>query len=141
MEQMRSVELRLAAGAVDEVERATLLETRQQAVQWMRGRAAAVEGDRSEWAIAETTREYGEGRILRLREMKAEREEALGLAVAAHQQSRVRMEQMKSVVERAALARMREETRKAQAASDDRYAGQAWMRGKVRRDSSGDEGA
>ncbi len=128
VEQMRSVELRAAAGAVEAVEAALRLEAAKLTGQGARGGKAFADGDGVDWAVGETTREYAVARMERLREMKAEREEVLDAAMAAHRASRVQVEQIESVLERAARTAAEEETRRAQAVADDRYAGQQWLK-------------
>ena len=125
VEQMRVGELRLAAGAVDEVEGALRFEAEAVGVAAARARGAVVGGDGVDGAVAKTTRESAVVRIARLEEMKEEREEALDAAVMTHRESRVRTEQMKSVVERAERAAAEEEARRAQGVADDRYAGRS----------------
>lgn len=128
VEQMRAAELRGAAWAVDEAEAA--LRREAEALAGRRGGVAFVEGSGVDWAVGGTSREYGEARMEVLEEMKVEREEAMDAAGRAHRESRVRTEQMKSVVERAGRAAAETEARRAQGAADDRFAGQRWVKGR-----------
>lgn len=130
---MRSAELATAALALDEVESELQEETERRGAEAWRGRSALVQGDRVEWAIAETTGEYAETRIGQLAELKGARLDRFEAAADAHRGSWLRVEQMKSVLEQSGRAEMTEEARRTQAAADDRFAGQAWMRGRGRR--------
>lgn len=133
VEQMRSAELRLAAVAVTEVEQALEVEAAALASGAARGRGAFVGGDGVDFAVAETTREFAEVRIERLGAMKVEREEIFDAAAVAYDASRLRLEQMKSVIERAGRMASSEESRRAQAEADDRHAGQGWLKDRAER--------
>ena len=126
VEQMRAAELRGAVWAVDQVE--AELRREAEALTAGRGGEAFVEGSGVDWAVGRTSHEFGEARMELLEEMKAEREEIMDVAARAHQESRVRTEQMKSVVERGERTVKVDEARRGQTASDDRFAAQLWVK-------------
>ena len=132
VEQIKAAELRGAAWAVEEVEAA--LRREAAALAGRCGGGAFVDENSVDWAVGESSRGYAEARMELLEEMKAEREETMDAAAMAHRESRVRTEQMKSVVARAGRAAAEEEGRRDQGAADDRFAGQRWVKGmRVRR--------
>ncbi len=133
VERMRSGELRLAAAAVAEVERASQAEMALRDAERMAARRALAAGDGVEWAVAGTSVDFAEERIGRLAELKAQREDDWRAAVTAHAESRVAKEQMESVMARARKAKMDKDARQGQAASDDRFGGQAWSRARSER--------
>jgi hypothetical protein len=127
MERMRSLELRVAAGAVDDVVCSAAIAATVRESQIAEARAAMASGRREDWQVAETTRGVIEARMVRLAALRAEREAALERAVAEHQVSRLNMEQMDRVVGRARAQMSAEEDRRVQAESDDRFASRrAW---------------
>jgi len=136
VEQMRSLELRVAAGAVDDVVCASAIEALVHRGQVDGGRAAMAAGDREEWSVAETTREVVEARIERLAKLRVVREVKLDEARDAHKTSRLKVEQMERVVERARAEAALVEDRKTQAVADDRFAARgAWTRAKALRET------
>ena len=127
VEQMRSLELRVAASAVDDVVLVASIEAAIRQSKIFGARAALAAGDREEWQMAETTREGVEARIERLANLRVERETRREEAALAHSTSRVEMEQLDRVVEQQRDRLALEEARRAQAESDDRYAARlAW---------------
>lgn len=129
MEQMRSLERRVAAGAVDEVACREAIATAAREGHLYAARTAMAVGDREEWTIAETTRGAVEGSIERLAALRVAREETLAEAVAEHRASRLQLEQMERLLERRRTADAVEDGRRQQMGADDRYAARmAWGR-------------
>ena len=136
MERMRSVELRVAAGAVEDVAYSAAIAATARESQIADARAAMSTGRREEWQVAETTRAVVEARIVRLAKLQAEREIILADAALRHRMSRLNMEQMDRVVDRNRTQAGRREERRLQAESDDRFASRrAWMNTKQADDS------
>ncbi len=135
IERMRSVELRAAAGEVEDVACSAAIAATVRESQIADARAAIATGCREDWQVAETTRGVVEARIVRLATMRAEREAALAKAAQRHRMSRLTMEQMDSVVDRARMQEAIQEDRRSQAESDDRFASRrAWTRSRVAED-------
>jgi hypothetical protein len=133
MERMRSVELRVAAVAVADVVCSAAVAATLRESQIADARAAMATGCREEWQVAETTRGVIETRMVRLAALRVECQDALDEAVAVHRVSRMNMEQMNRVLERSRAELMGDESRRAQAESDDRFAARlAWERSKNR---------
>jgi len=128
MERMRSVELRVAAGAVEDVVCSAAIAATVRENQIADGRVAMASGRRDEWQVAQTARAVVEARMVRLATLRAEREIALEKAVQMHRASRLKMEQMDRVVDRTRTHLSLEESRRSQAESDDRFASRrAWL--------------
>ena len=133
VDQMRLAERRAAAAELDDAVCAATIAEVARETQRSEGRVALGEGDRAGWTIAETTREVMDLRIVRLRAVRARREAALEAATILHRESRLRLEQIKVLVERAAESQVMEEGRREQAAVDDRFGSRlAWRRGRER---------
>ena len=129
VERMRSLELRMAADAVSEVEFAAAVAAATRYNQVAGARAALVAGNREEWSVAEVTLRVEEIRMQRLAELRVKREAKLAEAVSLHRESRLEMEQMERVVELKRAAAAIEEGRRTQAMADDRFASRsAWKR-------------
>jgi hypothetical protein len=127
LDRMRSVELRMAAAAVEEVERVAAMHHAVSIDQQTCGRAALVTGDRAEWMLSKAAREFAEVRIAQLVDLREARAEVLDAAVIAHRQSRLKVEQIDRVVDRARTAQALDQARRTQAVADDRYASRrAW---------------
>ena len=136
MERMRSVELRVAAGAMEDVAYSAAIAATARESQIADARAAMSTGRREEWQVAETTRAVVEARIVRLAKLQAEREIILADAALRHRMSRLNMEQMDRIVDRTRSQEGVLEDRRLQAESDDRFASRrAWMRTKLAADS------
>jgi hypothetical protein len=134
VERMRSLELRAAAGNLDEVASAQTMQAAVHRSEVSGSRAAFASGDREQWKVAETARALLEIRMARLNKLRAEREVKLDQAAQAYNRSRVRMEQMDRVVERERERLACEAARRAQAEADDRFASRrAWSERASRR--------
>ena len=128
-ERVRSVELRVAAGAVEAVACSVAIAATVRERQITEARTAMANGRREEWQVAETTRGVVEAGIVRLAKLRVEREAVLEDAVQRHRISRLNMEQMDRVVDRARAQETLQESRRSQAESDDRFASRrAWKR-------------
>ncbi len=130
VEQMRSMELRAAANAVEDIACALAIAATVRGSQIADARAALAGGQREEWQVAETARGVVEAQIARLATLRVQREATLDEAVAAHRASRLEMQQMERIVERRRAVLLVEEDRRAQVESDDRFASRrAWELG------------
>lgn len=128
MEDLRALQMRVATGAVVEVDRAL---TRLSEVQEREGSEARVgleQGSRVELMAAEESAAKEKERrelLLRLRE---ERVEARDAAAEAHRESRVELRQVEGIVERRREQQAMLDGRREQNASDDRFlARRAWL--------------
>ena len=128
IERMRSLELLVAAEAVDDVACSAAIAATVRRGQVADARAAMASGRREEWQVAETTRSVVEARIMRLNALRKERETTLAEASERHRISRMNMEQMDRAAERKRTLDAMQEDRSSQAESDDRFASRrAWM--------------
>jgi len=136
MEQVRSLERRVAANSVDEAACAGVIQTAIRDSHATGGREALAAGNPELWSIAAKSREMAEDRIVRLAKVRMEREVALQQAVHVHRESRLKMEQMERLLERARVATATEDGRREQAVADDRFSSRlAWARGVEARNS------
>ncbi len=135
VERMHSLELRVAADALNDVLCATAVAAATRYQQASSAREALVLGRREEWAVAEVTRTVEEIRMTRLAELRTQREAKVAEAAVVHRASRLQMEQMERVVERKRAVAAIDEGRKTQAMADDRFASRAaWSRNTPARD-------
>ena len=121
VEQMHSVTLAQVSLSVHEAEIAIARQCEQMREARWESREALLGGDRERRALTETQQELAGGRRERLETVRLERESRKDQAREEYALSRVKSEQMKSVV---AVIRAEEELiegRRAQAASDDRF--------------------
>jgi hypothetical protein len=135
VENLHAMQLRAAAGAVDEVDEATarMHATRRDEVS--QGRLALAHGSRVESMAVEKTAAANEARHKVLGRMKVERKDQHAAAGAAHRASRMERRQIDGVVERARVAAELEGERRAQGTSDDRFLSRReWMRAKELRE-------
>ncbi len=121
VEEMHSTELQRMASAVSEAQQAIGIEQEVARSARINGREALLAGDRVSWMMAETQQGTAAWRRRRLEQIRLERE---GLNEAAREQyvaSRLKRDQIKRVVDDIAARMEREEGRRLQAASDDRF--------------------
>ena len=131
---MHSLRLEQAAAAVREVVGAIGVERDAGAAAGVAGRLALGSGDHGEWMLAQAQKEMAGMRRVRLETMRDERAVVEVEAKREFLESRVRTEQVKQVVSRAAEIATVEDGRRVQAASDDRYAARLlWLSGRDRR--------
>jgi hypothetical protein len=121
VEQIRSLERRVASSAVEEAELATEVHTAAYEAHISSGRAALGMGDRAEYTIAQLSREVARQRIAHLDRLRAEREAVLTSAVEAHRESRLSMEQVERLISRSSAEAALEAARREQAQADDRF--------------------
>ena len=134
VERMHSLRLEQASAAVREVVGAIGVERDAGAAAGVAGRLALGSGDHGEWMLAQAQREMAGMRRVRLETMRDERAVVEVEAKREFLESRVRTEQVKQVVSRAAEIAAVEDGRRVQAASDDRYAARLlWLSGRDRR--------
>ena len=121
VEQIHLVELQRTLLRVREVNQA--IETQRAAVNsaGLDGREALMSGDPIGWIAAETQREIAGGMRERLEKIRLEREALWKAAKEQHTESRLKSEQMKSVVEGLETQVGIEDGRRMQVAADDRY--------------------
>jgi hypothetical protein len=138
MERMHSVELQRARSVVREAEQA--IETQQRIVHaaGLDGREALTRGDRMGWSLAETQQVVAAWKGERLQEIRVKREALNEMARERYAGSRLKSEQMSRVVEGVAMRMEREEGRRFQSITDDRFLSRKlWMetREEARRES------
>ncbi|MCU1320287.1 MAG: hypothetical protein JWP98_1805 [Edaphobacter sp.] len=121
VERMHSVELQRTAAAVREVEQAVAMQQSVARSARFDSREALMTGDRLSWSLAKTQRETAEWRQERLEQIRLERQELSDVAKEQYAASRVKSEQMKSVVDGVTVRAEAEEGRRMQAATDDRF--------------------
>lgn len=132
LERMRSVELRIAAAALAEIERAQVFEARAAEDMRLRGRSALISGSRVDWEFAEIGRRVSEIRVERMTQMNIDRVEVRDQAAKAYQTSHLEMKQVGQIMDIARRHAALTESRRVQAAADDRYASRLeWTRRKT----------
>ncbi len=121
IEEMHSISLQRTTGAVQEVEQA--MDRQEEAVHSSssHGRDALIAGDRMKWASARTQREIAEWKQERLQQVRLEREKLNDEARRQYLASRLQSEQMKHVVDSAAMQMKVEAERRMQGTLDDRF--------------------
>ena len=136
MERMRSVEVQVANVAVENVTCSAAIAAAVRASQVSHGREALETGRREAWQVAETTRAALEGRIERLQRVRVECEAALAEAESAHRTTRLDLEQVESILDKTRTQLASRESRRTQAAADDRFASRsAWLQAQRLQDS------
>jgi hypothetical protein len=128
VERMHSVELQRARIVVREAKQA--IETQQMIVHaaGFDGREALVRGDRMGWALAETQQVVAAWKGARLEEIRVKREELSEVARDRYVASRLKNEQMNWVVEGFVACVEKEEGRRFQTTTDDRFLSRKlWM--------------
>ncbi len=121
VETMHSVELSRKTSSLNEAETAIKGELAAVRAANVAGRAALTAGDREEWMLTDAEGEMAGWRRGQLEGLRVEREAAREVARTVYMDSRVRTEQMKSVVANMREAVEVEDGRRSQAAADDRY--------------------
>ncbi len=129
VESRYALEVKAAAAAVFEVERAQEQLAARRLESAAEGRAGLERGSRLESLAAEKSAMHDDARAALLARMAAERRTQLDAAVEAHQASRVEARQAEGLLERARVREKREAERRAQAESDDRFLSRrSWLR-------------
>jgi hypothetical protein len=121
VEEVRSVALRQAAAKVYEVEEAISEQWGHARASANEGRLALLKGDRQQWLLAEAQREFGRIRRQQLEEVRVQREVVTDHAREEYGASRMKKEQIKSVVEQRETELELVAGRKTQSATDDRF--------------------
>jgi hypothetical protein len=135
VEEMHASELQRVTAEVREAEDAIERERQVARLSRVDGRAALVEGNRTNWMMAESEQETAAWRRRALELIRLKREELNNAAMEQYVASRLKREQMKRVCEDIASRLEIEEGRRVQAGSDDRFlARRRWTdaRGKMR---------
>jgi hypothetical protein len=136
VERMHALRLEQASAGVREVVGAIGVERAAGAAAGVAGRLALGSGDHGEWMLAQAQREMAGMRRVRLEGLRDERGVVEMEAKKEFLESRVRTEQVKQVVEKAAAVAAVDEGRRTQAAADDRYAARLlWLGGRDRREA------
>jgi hypothetical protein len=121
VEDMHSVDLQRKMSAVREAQRAIGMQHKAAQTAGVHGREALTAGDRMGWTMAETLRQIAGSKRLRLEEIRLGRESLSDQAKEQYVASRLKSEQIKSVVERVQERMENEEQRRTQTVSDDRF--------------------
>lgn len=121
LEEMDSIGLKRTAAAVREAEHAITAEQETVRSSEAEARDALAAGDHLEWMAARKQREIAERKQERLQQLRQEREMLKQEASEQYIASRMRSEQMKHVVDGAAMQVETETGRRSQAALDDRF--------------------
>ncbi len=131
VENLHAMQVKAAAAAVFEVERAEEEMAAHRMTGAAVGREGLTRGSRVEALSAEKSAVQDEARAALLARVGAERREQLGIAMEAHRESRVEAAQVEGLVERVQMREETERERRAQAESDDRYLSRrAWLHAK-----------
>ena len=128
VELIHSTALRQASVLVDEVERAIDEQRIQSALVAQDARAALASGDRQGWVITEVQRAWSCGRGSQLQVLRLEREIVSNLARDEYRASRLRSEQVKTVVQRNDAAEVLVAGRRTQAVADDRFLSRLYLK-------------
>jgi hypothetical protein len=128
VEKMRSVELQRATNVVREAEQAVEVQRAIVRAEGLGGREALMTGDREGRALAETQREMAVWRGKRLEEIRLKREDLREVARESYATSRLKSEQMNSLMESVAEHIQKDEGRRFQARIDDQFLSRKlWM--------------
>lgn len=121
IEEMHSTELQRRTAAVREAEQA--IAAQQNTLRWSasRGHAELNTGDRVGWKSSQVQREIAEWKQERLQQVRMERERSNEEARRRYLASRLKSEQVKHLVDRAAAETAIEAGRRTQAGLDDRF--------------------
>jgi hypothetical protein len=129
VEQIRSLELKMAADRALEVERAERMAADSLELQESFARTGLIIGDREQWAAGEVMRSASAARLQSLREVRRQREGVRIAAETAYRLSRVESSQVETAAARSAAVEELDRARRAQQAADDRFLSRReWMR-------------
>ena len=121
MERMEAVAARLAADRAERAAEGCRLEQACGCEQQSLARAALMGGDRTAWLVAARVADLSKARMEGLTKLRVTREQARDAAMEKYMASRVKTEQMTRALERLQAAETLCETRRDQAAADDRF--------------------
>jgi hypothetical protein len=132
VENLHAMQVRAAAGAVDEVERAAQQMSVVKRDEVSQGRAALARGSRVESMAVERTATANEVRRMLLERIRAERRLTHEVALDAHRMSRLELRQIEGIVERVERKQDVVTERRAQGTMDDRFLSRReWMRARA----------
>lgn len=135
VERLNAMQVRAAAAAVFEVDRAAERLERESRQDLATGREAMERGSRIEQIAAENRAKLDQQRRESLSRMKAERQLQYEAAAETHRESRMEALQIEGIADRARAAAAVESERRAQHAADDRYLSRReWIRGRTARE-------
>jgi hypothetical protein len=121
VEEMHSAELQRMAAGVRETEHAIVAVQDVAKSARIDGRGALAMGDRVRWMISEIQQKTAGGRLQRLELLRQEREQSNDTAKQQYMASRLKREQVKSVLDEIAARIEIEDERRMQSDSDDRF--------------------
>jgi hypothetical protein len=121
VERMHSIELQMASAAVIEAEQAIAVQRAAIRSAGFDGRGALMMEDRLGWSLAERQREIAGWKRERLEGIRVERESLSDSARERYAASRLKSEQIQSVVDGVELRVQVEDGRRTQGAADDRF--------------------
>lgn len=121
VEEMHSVALRQIASRVHEVHTAIAMQYEQIESITKESHRALVDGDRQEWVMASAQGELSKTRCQQLESIRQQREVDMERAREEYAISKIKNEQMKSVVNKYQIKERLVADRKIQAATDDRF--------------------
>ncbi len=128
MEDLRAMQVRVASGAIVEVDRALSRLAESQEREGAEARAGLEHGSRVESIAAEESAGTEKERRELLLRMRLERQAVRDVAVEVHRESRVELRQVEGIVERRRQEQTLVDGRREQSASDDRFlARRAWL--------------
>jgi hypothetical protein len=121
VEQMQAVQLDRAAAELREAEGKVAEQVRWTETASQLARDALHQGDRPEWLMSESEREFAVWNGVRLETLRARREELKELTAELYRKSLLDRDQIDTVLQHALSAREAEIIRREQAAADDRH--------------------
>ena len=131
VEDLHAMQVKAAAAAVFEVERAEREMVARRLAGAAEGRAGLERGSRLEALSAEKSAMRDEARAELLARVSVERRALLDAALEAHRESRMEAAQVEGLAQRVRASEEWERERRAQAESDDRYLSRrAWLSAK-----------
>ena len=137
LEQMRELELHVRSAEVRAVVQLQAQERTADVAEATLARVALAAGKREDRMLAEAGRELIALRLVRHAESRVRAESEQALAREDHAESRMRREQMEKVADGQRQILQAEDSRRDQAALDDRFSSRrAWLRKQVRIDDS-----
>jgi hypothetical protein len=132
VENLHAMQVRAAAGDVDEVDQAVSQLSAVKRDEVRQGRVALARGSRVESMAAERTAAASEVRRALLERMRAERRLTHEVALDAHRMSRLELRQVDRIVERVEKKKDVVAERRAQGTMDDRFLSRReWMRARA----------
>ena len=129
LERMEAIAAGLAVAAANDAAARRGAEQAYGEQEQAQARTALLGGDRAGWLVAERAGDLSKARVEVLKKVQAGRERSRDAALARYLQSRLKTEQMTVAHERLQAQESVVETRREQAAADDRFGSRlGWMR-------------